>query len=308
MRTTGNLGLRVWNDPQDEFEPADLEYNWDKLDADYLRGRPANQAENLAAVPGSGNFQGRLVYLTAATGGFPANTLIRYDGSAWAAIGYEILSSLPVTGNFPGRLVMLSATVSGFAQWSLVRYDGSGWGQPNKGVDISATVPVTNNYAGRLVVLSAADSGFGAWDVIRFNGSTWAKIGSGGETNYYTVSSDLATTNSVLPGDTINAFSATGLENVKHYFEIDIPLFKHSVTNGQTRILLRETGSTVVAEIPVYGSSTAGSPISGLHYKLPFTPTAASHTYSITWYVITAGTATILTTGLAPAVFRIFRA
>src|SRR4051812_31827058 len=101
MRTTPNLGLKVWNLSNDEFNPQDLADNWDTLDGDFTRPRSANQAEILAALPVVDNFDGRLVYLSAASGGFAINTLVRYASGSWKAVGpFEVFNSVPVTGNF----------------------------------------------------------------------------------------------------------------------------------------------------------------------------------------------------------------
>lgn len=310
MRTTSNLGLRVWDSPSDQFSPTDLAFNWDKVDSDYSRARPANQVENLSAVPSSGNFDGRLVYLTATDSGFPAKSLIRYNGSSWAAVGYEILAAVPSTSNFAGRLVLLSATASGFPAWTLIRYDGSSWAQAVKGVDISATVPVSNNYAGRIVVLSAAASGFAAWDVIRYDGSAWAKIGPqsippASELAYFTQVTDLTSTNTVSPGDTITTFGAATFENLKYYFHIVVPKVTLSVP-GTITFLFQEATTTIGA--PMTLQVPAGTVFENYTTLLPFTPTATAHTYNVKWFISTAGTATISVTGLAPAVFRIIKA
>lgn len=313
MRTTSNLGLRIWNNVSDQFSPDDLAHNWDALDADYLRARPANQAEVLAAVPSSSNFDGRLVYLTASDSGFPSKTLIRYDGSSWRAVGpFEVLAAVPTLGNYAGRMVLLSGASGGFAAWTLIRYDGSTWAQPNRGVDISATVPVTNNYAGRLVVLSSADGGFNAWDVIRYNGSTWARIGPAPvppstELTYYSQTTDITTTNTASPGDLINTFSAATFENVKYYLHVTIPRVTLSVP-GNVNFLLRDTSGPTIIGNPLSRAIGTGGAYTDFSVWFPFTPTAAAHTYDVRWYISTAGTATINTTSLAPAVFRIIKA
>ena len=311
IRTTSNLGLRVWDNPSDQFSPTDLAFNWDKLDSDYGRARPANQAETLSTVPSSGNFDGRLVYLTASDQGFPAKTLIRYNGSSWATVGpFEIQSSVPTLGNYAGRMVLLSAAASGFPAWSLIRYDGSAWGQAINGVDVSATVPASNNYAGRVVVLSTTTGGFNAWDMIRYDGSAWTKIGPQAippatELAYYSQPTDITTTNTASPGDGIQTFSAATFENVKYYFHIVIPKLTLSVA-GNVNFLLRE--STTIQGNPIQATVTTGGAYKDFTVLFPFTPTAGSHTYNVTWYISTAGTATINTTSLAPAIFRIIKA
>lgn len=312
-RTTPNLGLTVWSDTNDQFDPTALAHNWDLIDADYSRGRPANSAEIVATVPVTSNFDGRLIYLTAADSGFPAKSLLRYNGASWAVIGYEILAAVPVSGNFAGRLVLLSASASGFAAWTLIRYDGSAWAQAVKGVDISATVPVTNNYAGRIVVLSGADSGFSAWDVIRFDGSAWAKIGPqpippSTRIVESIVTTDQTTTSVVDPGTTLFTFAAGTYENVQYYFHLTIPQVSHSVGSSTISFRLRDTsGPTNVGNIISFQTSTTANRRGNHSIFLPFTPTAGAHTYAVTWFSDTAGTVTLSTTGLAPAIFRIIK-
>lgn len=311
--TTPNLGLTVWNNPSDTWNSAQLAANWLAIDADYTRTRPTDRAEVLAALPGSGNFNGRLVYLSAANGGFNAGTLVRYQGAAWGAVGpQEVHSSVPATGNYAGRLVLLSAASGGFEAWTLIRYDGSAWAPANRSFELAGAVPVTGNFAGRIVMLTGADAGFSAYDLIRYNGSTWAKIGPAAvppstELAYFSRTTDLTTTNAVSPGDTITTFSAATFENVKYYLQIDIPVISHSVASGQVNFLLRESGSTVGTIMSYFNSPTAGAKQQA-SFRMPFTPTAASHTYLVTWYVTTAGTATISTTDLTPATFRIIKA
>jgi len=311
-RNTVNLGLVVWDSNSDVFNSVDLANNWDKIDADYNRARPANQAEVRTTVPSSGNFDGRLVYLTVATSGFAAKTLIRFNGSSWGVVGpIEVLSAVPTSSNYAGRVVLLSATASGFAAWTLIRYDGASWASVNNTIDILAAVPGSGNYAGRLVQLTNADSGFKAYDLIQFNGTSWRLIGPqpvapGTELAYYSQVADASTTNSADPGDTLATFSAATFENVKYYFKIEIPNLQSDTASISVSIRLREGGSNVgnpfqfdLGSVVNMGSVANGS--------LPFTPTAASHTYSVTWWT-SAGTATIKAAGLAPATLKIVKA
>lgn len=309
---TPNLGLTVWSSPSDQFDSAELAANWLAIDADYTRTRPTDRAEVLAALPGTGNFNGRLVFLSAADGGFAAGTLVRYYGASWAAVGpLEVLGAVPSTGNFAGRVVLLSAASSGFEAWTLIRYDGLAWAPANRTFEVAATVPTTGNFAGRVVILTSADSGFSAYDMIRYNGSTWARIGPqptppGTELAYYAQATDITTTNAASPGDTITTFAAATYENVKYYLEISIPQLRHSVTNAQVNFLLREGAGTVgtINSFQVGGANIS----SNIFARMPFTPTAASHTYAVTWYLAVAGTGTILSTGMTPATFRIIKA
>lgn len=294
MRTTPNLGLTVWDSVNDPFSSSQLATNWDLVDANAVVARPANSVQVLTALPTTGLFEGELVYLSAADSGFTAGTLVRRTGSSWYPVqGVEVQSSVPSTGNFAGRIVLLSSAASGFAAWSLIRYDGSAWALLNYTYQLLSAVPVSNLFAGQLVMLTSADSGFNAFDLIRYNGSSWAKVGPqaippGTELASLTSNTDVSTTNTVSPGDTLASFSAATFENVKYYFEASLPWISHSISQGNAKILLRESTTTIVsADIPTANTATAPSSFS---VRLPFTPTAGSHTYTVTYYTLTAGT------------------
>ena len=275
MRTTTNLGLKVWNLSSDGFLPSDLEDNWDAIDADYTRARPADRVEILAAVPAAGNFDGRLVYLTAADGGFPTKTMIHYNGTVWKAVGpNEILASVPTLANYDGRLVLLSAANGGFSAWTLIRYQSGSWYQVNQGIEVSATVPVTNNYAGRVVILSAADGGFSAFEVIRYSGSAWKLVGPqpippGTELAYSAQTTDQTTTSTSVDGATLLTFGAATFENVKYYLHISIPNLRHSAGSTSINFKLREAAAGVANVIQIdVPTASVGVPV---NLVVPFT-------------------------------------
>lgn len=312
MRTTANLGLTVWDSNSDTFDHTVLAANWDKIDADYTRTRPTNSAEVRTTLPTSGNFEGRLAYLTASDGGFAAGTLVKFNGGAWKSVSnVEVLGAIPTTGNYAGRMVLLSSTSGTFAAWALIKYDGAAWTLANYSYELLSTLPTTNNFAGRLVVLSAADSGFSAWDLVRFNGSTWTRIGPqptppGTELGYVTVNADTTTANSIDPGDTLVTFTAATFEQTKYYLEINLPMLSHTVSSELVSLRLQETGTNVGNPVATHSDPTPGKFKGFSSVKIPFTPSAGSHTYSVTWWTA-SGTATINATGYAPAVLRIFK-
>ena len=125
MARTTSKGLHVWDLDTDPYNHLELAANWDLIDS--LLGSPTSSLQTLATVPTTGNFAGRVVMLSASDQGFPAWTIIRYDGSAWRAVGYEILPAIPSSSNFAGRIVVLSAANGGFNAWDVIRYDGSSW-------------------------------------------------------------------------------------------------------------------------------------------------------------------------------------
>jgi hypothetical protein len=141
--TTTNAGLFLWDLGTDNYNHTQLQSNFSTIDS-YLAGFNATSKfvqhlHTTATIPVTAAL-GDVVFLTAAAGGFPANTVIRYDGSAWRPVGsVEVQPSVPVSGLFAGRTVILSSAASGFAAWSIIRYDGTawdvvgGWGAVNNG-------------------------------------------------------------------------------------------------------------------------------------------------------------------------------
>lgn len=314
MTITPNLQLTIWDSPSDEFDPIELADNFRKIDNDYTRTRPTDRVEILTSLPGSGNFDGRLVYLTAANGGFPSQTVVRYAAGSWKAVGpAEVHASLPVTGNFAGRMIMLSASSGGFTPWTLVvNTDGAGtWQTVGTTIDIVSSIPVSGNYAGRLVTLSNADGAFKAWDLIHFDGSMWHLIGPqppfpGTEVGYRTISSTITTTNTADPGAVLLTFDTAAFENVKYYLEISIPFVTHTVNNTIVQFRFRE-GTTNIGN-PVGVQINPANIHRGLRHLIPFTPTQGTHVYNISWWSNTAGTSTITATSWATPIFRIFKA
>lgn len=312
MRSTANLSLTVWDSNNDTFDHTALASNWDKIDADYNRTRPTNSAEVRTTVPSTANFEGRLVYLSAADGGFAAGTLIKYHGSAFAPVtGVEVLTALPTLGLFAGRMVLLSSASGGFAAWTMVRYDGSTWATISTTYELLSAVPVTSNFAGRMVMLTAANGGYNAYDLIRFNGTSWARIGPdpvypGTEIVYTAISTDQQTINTVDPGDILFTFPSATYENVKYYFQIEIGAISHSVANATTSFRLIEGGVNQGNLIPF---DTGGIGKRSSHnVLLPFTPSAGVHVFVVKWWTSTSGTATIGATGIVPTILRIFKA
>jgi hypothetical protein len=124
MRTTSR-GFTVFDLSTDQYDHTKVASNWDL--ADSLLGQSANSVQTLPTLPTSGLFPGELVMLSAANSSFPAWTLLRYDGTSWHTVGYEIQPTVPVSNLYPGRLVLLSAASGAFTAWSLIRYDGTQW-------------------------------------------------------------------------------------------------------------------------------------------------------------------------------------
>lgn len=119
-------GFYVWNLTTDPFSHTQLAANWNLLDA--LLDAAPQEVDMSATLPGA-PFAGQVVMLTAATGGFAAWTIVRYDGANWRAVGpFEVLPALPTLNNVAGRVVVLSAASGGFDAWSMVLWNGTTWG------------------------------------------------------------------------------------------------------------------------------------------------------------------------------------
>jgi microcystin-dependent protein len=186
MRTTTNYGLIVWNLGSDEFNHADLEYNWDTIDAalDAI-GTPAHIDQGTSLPTGlTGADAGHLFYLTAAASGFAADTVVRYDGSSWRTVGpVEIFSSFPTSGNFSGRIVALSTDKT-----SIYMRDQTGnkWNQITTGPRSMsvASANALSASAGQVVVvtnggtLTRGSLTVVAYDmVVDTGGGGWIKVG-----------------------------------------------------------------------------------------------------------------------------------
>jgi hypothetical protein len=130
---------------------------------------------------------------------------------------------------------------------------------------------------------------------------------SGKEYGYQEIATDTDTTSTTFVD--LVTFDAITYEKVRHYFNLMIPILRHSVSSGSISFRLYDvTASAQVGnEIQLDSSPTAGGSTTG-NVILPFTPAdAGSRQYKVQWKVITAGTATIRTTGLAAASFRIYK-
>lgn len=189
---TPNYSLRLWSGLSDIFDNADLVFNLGIIDTELAAARSANAVSKVAVLPVlTGPDQGAIYWLTAANGGFPINSIVRWDGAAWRNVGpIELQAAAPATGtaaHHNGRVVMLTAddAPNGFTAWTLIAYNGAtaSWQRVGSGTDVAAVLPTTGNYNGRLVVLSSGatepTSGetFSAWDLVRWNGTLWHKIG-----------------------------------------------------------------------------------------------------------------------------------
>lgn len=180
MRITPNLELIVWDSNNDEFNPTQLADNWDKVDAAFDTTQsfyPADRVEIRNDLPVTNLFEGRLVFLTAAVGGFQAESMVVYNGTAWRTIGpFEKFSALPTLGNFIGRIVVLTGASGGFAANDVVvNINGANSWTKVGGIAAGATLP-TSPSSGQVFLLTSADGSFEAYTLVAYNGAAWQRL------------------------------------------------------------------------------------------------------------------------------------
>jgi hypothetical protein len=117
MARTTSHGFFVWDLGADSFNHAQLAANWDLAETLFSRGAQSIQLINTLTPGGSGPrtplTSGDLAMTSTTVASFAAQTLIRYDGSAWRAVaGVEVKSDLPTTENYIGRCILLTANAS----------------------------------------------------------------------------------------------------------------------------------------------------------------------------------------------------
>lgn len=131
MSRITSRGLYVWDLTNDSFNHTQLAANWDTVDL-YLQGfdtttKLPKRINTSTTVPVAGMVAGDLVMLTATVSGYMAYTVLRYDGTNWRPVGYEIVPTVPTQGNFAGRVVILSTANGGFNAYDMIRFDGTAW-------------------------------------------------------------------------------------------------------------------------------------------------------------------------------------
>ena len=172
-----NLNLTIWNAANDQFDWTLLANNFSIIDQQFaaagtqtVSNVPIRFIESLSAVPNTGNTNGRLVYLTAANGGFSANTIIQYKTSttSWYEVGQpELVTQTPPSNHYLGRMIVFTASSGSFVTGDVaVCTDVSGvYTKVNKGVGTYTSITnavAASPTAGTLAVLTAADANLGA--------------------------------------------------------------------------------------------------------------------------------------------------
>lgn len=102
-------------------------------------------------------------------------------------------------------------------------------------------------------------------------------------------------------------FPAATFEATKYYFEMVLSNVRHSVALASIVFQLMEGAATVGTPAQLEMAGTAGNGVVCV-LRIPFTPTAASHTYKVQWKTAAAGTITLVATSLAAGEFRIVKA
>jgi hypothetical protein len=117
MARTTTHGFFVWDLGADPFNHSQLAANWDLAETLFTRGPQNIQLINTLTPGGSGPrtplAAGDVAMTSTTVSSFRAQTLIRYDGSAWRAVaGVEVMPDLPTSENFIGRCILLTANAS----------------------------------------------------------------------------------------------------------------------------------------------------------------------------------------------------
>ncbi len=114
------------------------------------------------------------------------------------------------------------------------------------------------------------------------------------------------TTVSTSTATDLATFAAVTFQAAKYYAQISIPKLKSNTSTGSTVFRLQEGTTQVGSDVSI--DSFAAAKGQCVFYMLPFTPTAASHTYKWTWNTGGTNTSTISATSLAAAQFNIVKA
>ncbi len=149
----------------------------------YVGGRAVSGRVSALAARGNDLYAGG-VFTTA--GGVPANTVAKWNGSAWSALGSGIIGAPPgpsvyvlaVSGTdlYAGGLFN---TAGGVPANNIAKWDGSAWSALGSGMnDTVAALAVsgTNLYAGGRFTTAG---GVRAIYIAKWDGSAWSALGSG---------------------------------------------------------------------------------------------------------------------------------
>jgi hypothetical protein len=124
-------------------------------------------------------------------GGFPANRIARWDGSAWYDVGSGVNSSvLAMDQSDSGGILYVGGSFTqagGISANRIARWDGSSWSALGSGLngDVAAVaISGPNVYVGGAFTQAG---GISASNIARWDGSSWSALGSGVNGNVLTI-------------------------------------------------------------------------------------------------------------------------
>lgn len=296
--------------------------------------------EILGALPTTGNFQGRMVFLTT------DNKMYRHTGTAFTRVTdggdisaatltaaafaatiapVEIFAALPTTGNFQGRTVFLTTDKK------LYRHNGTAFITAVDGADISdatltaaafaasiapveilGALPVTGNFQGRTVFLTTDKK------LYRYNGTAFTAAVDGadivantitagqiaaGAISATEIAAGAITTTKLAIGDTSNMYPDPDMVDLAAYLNTGSATFSlTSSTYGSSKnkLVITSTGGTVDRFVlgPMFAVDE------GLEYQIASkvgvegSAPAVTATLQIVWYSDNAATVGISTTNI----------
>lgn len=136
-----------------------------------------------------------------------------------------------------------------------------------------------------------------------------AQLG-GREIVYQPCAADVSTAVPASPGAQFYNFPAATFQAAKYYLELFFPVIRCN-TAATLYWQMMEAGAPVAgvpfAGVDIPNQTTVGGGVA-VSLRIPFNPTAGSHTYAVNWIGNGVAVFTVRATGLAPATARIVRA
>jgi hypothetical protein len=126
-----------------------------------------------------------------AIGALPANRVVRWDGSAFSALGSGMDGSVSTIASVPGGVVAGGSftTAGGVAASQIARWNGSAWLPMGSGMN-SGVFAATGLFPSGDIVAGGSFTtagGVSASRIARWNGSAWLPLGSGMDASVWAV-------------------------------------------------------------------------------------------------------------------------